>query len=42
MSIKKNVTSAIQFLDDGVYLVEKGGVKKADCGANSGHCVWNQ
>ncbi len=28
MSIKKNVTSAIKFLDDGVYLVEKGGVKK--------------
>ena len=28
MSIKKNVTSTIQFLDDGVYLVEKGGVKK--------------
>ena len=28
MSIKKNVTSAIKFLDDGVYLVEKSGVKK--------------
>ena len=28
MSIKKNVTGAIQFLDDGVYLVEKNGVRK--------------
>ena len=28
MSIKKNVTSAIKFFDDGVYLVEKSGVKK--------------
>ena len=28
MSIKKNVTSTIQFLDDGVYVVEKGAVKK--------------
>ena len=28
MSIKKNVTGAIQFLDDGVYLVEKSGVRK--------------
>ena len=28
MSIKKSVTGAIQFLDDGVYLVEKSGVRK--------------
>ena len=28
MSIKKDVTGAIQFLDDGIYLVEKSGVRK--------------
>ncbi len=28
MAIKKDVTGAIQFLDDGVYLVEKSGVRK--------------